>query len=322
MRLRGRRELLTLIAGTAVLGRFLGTARAATCVLRPEQTEGPFFVDDVLERSDIRADPGGGALRPGTPLSLTLNVARLAGSACTPFAGVLVDVWHCDAAGDYSGTGALADRRWLRGVQTTGADGVVRFTTIYPGWYPGRAVHVHVKLRVPSAGVEYTSQLYFDDALTDAVFAAPPYAARGPRSTRNADDGIFRSGGSSLTLSPQADGTGGYAAAFDLALATATCATTATCLAALTGTLPDAGTASSRKTRRTARRLGARLDGVARAIERAEAQASPRRWARATERLQRLLAQSRSADRHGALTVSLGAIEAAVAALRAALPVG
>jgi protocatechuate 3,4-dioxygenase beta subunit len=318
----GRRELLALLAGAVALGRWRPAAGATTCVLRPEQTEGPFFVDDVLARSDIRTDPGDGAARPGTPLSLTLSIARLAAAACTPYAGVLVDLWHCDAAGDYSGVGPLAGRAFLRGVQTTDRDGRVRFTTIYPGWYPGRAVHVHVKLRVPSAGVEYTSQLYFDDAVTDTVFAAAPYAARGTRSTRNADDGIFAGGGTSLTLAATPDGSGGYAAAFDFALQSATCATTATCLTALSSTLPAASDATSRPTKRTARRLESRLDGVARAIERAEAQGGQRRWTRVTARLERLLASSRSADRRGRLTVSLAAVEAAAAALRGVLPAG
>ncbi len=317
-----RRELLALLAGALALGRWRPAAAGTTCVLRPEQTEGPFFVDGVLARADIRTDPSDGSVRPGTPLSLTLSVSRLAGAGCTPYAGVLVDVWHCDAAGDYSGVGALAGRAFLRGVQTTDGDGRVRFTTIYPGWYPGRAVHVHVKVRVPSAGVEYTSQLYFDDAVTDAVFAAAPYAARGPRSTRNTGDGIFAGGGPSLTLAAAPDGAGGYAAAFDFALQSATCATTASCLAALSSVLPTPDGTTSRPTKRTARRLEARLEGVARAIDRAEARGGERRWSRVTAKLDRLLASSRAADRRGTLTVSLAAVEAAVAALRAVVPVG
>jgi protocatechuate 3,4-dioxygenase beta subunit len=110
-------------------------------------------------------------------------------------------------------------KKFLRGYQTTDRQGRAQFTTIYPGWYRGRTVHLHFKLRMQSGGKAYdfTSQLYFDDALTDKVLAAAPYAARGQRSTRNEQDGIFRRDGQNLMLAPTPSGDG-YAASFHIAL--------------------------------------------------------------------------------------------------------
>src|SRR5262249_55898388 len=107
------------------------------------------------------------------------------------------------------------------GYQVTDAGGVASFVTIYPGWYPGRTVHVHFKIRTDpgaSAGLEFTSQLFFDDALSDAVYAQQPYAAKGTRTTRNADDSIYRGGGDEMLLSVSDDGAGGYSTTFALAV--------------------------------------------------------------------------------------------------------
>ncbi|HOU42369.1 MAG TPA: intradiol ring-cleavage dioxygenase, partial [Promineifilum sp.] len=111
-------------------------------------------------------------------------------------------------------------QQFLRGYQLTDANGVAAFTTIYPGWYSGRTVHIHFKIRTEEGGAryEFTSQLFFDDALTDSVFTRDPYAARPDRDTRNAADGIYRGGGDRLLLSPAASGEG-YAAVFDIGLA-------------------------------------------------------------------------------------------------------
>jgi protocatechuate 3,4-dioxygenase beta subunit len=232
-RLLTRREVLGLIGvSSAVLLTRTGPVRAQTsgtlpsCVARPQQTEGPFFVDEGLDRSDIRSDPKSGELKPGVPLRLAFRVSRLTGTSCAPLARAQVDVWHCDAEGRYSDVGgfgfraATAGTRFLRGYQRTDATGAAQFLTICPGWYGGRAVHVHFKIRTAdAAGRQYafTSQLYFDDAFSERVFAVEPYARRGGRWLRNADDGIFREGGKELLLMPTSEGKG-YAATFDVAL--------------------------------------------------------------------------------------------------------
>jgi len=199
---------------------------STTCVVRPEQTEGPYYVDTGLDRSDIREE------REGVPLDLTFNVSRVDegdASACGPLAGAVVDVWHCDAAGEYSGVedNAAGDfdtrgETFLRGYQLTDENGTARFTTIYPGWYQGRAVHIHFTIRdspESQQGYEFTSQLYFDDALTDEVQSQGPYAEKGQRDLRNREDGIYQGGGDELLLDLTENGEG-YAATFDIALDT------------------------------------------------------------------------------------------------------
>lgn len=221
-----RSALRTLAAGAALLtlrGYARGAApqsEASKCASTPAQTEGPFFVDERLERSDIRSDPMDGTIRPGTPLTLALRIVASADGPCAPLANVIVDVWHCDALGRYSDAQGMGMRtkgsKFLRGYQVTDALGQVRFTTIYPGAYPGRAVHVHFKVRTqgdrPRA---FTSQLYFDDVLTDRVHAHPPYAGAISRRMRNADDALFRDGGRALVLDVVANGEG-FAAQYDV----------------------------------------------------------------------------------------------------------
>jgi protocatechuate 3,4-dioxygenase beta subunit len=230
-RLLTRREALALIgvSGAALVSGTL-PARAATaalpgCIVRPAQTEGPFFVDGELERSDIRFDAHSRDARPGTPLKLRFNVARMAGASCTPLAGAQVHVWHSDASGVYSDTGvrraAATSSQFLRGYQLTDTTGAAQFLTIFPGWYAGRTAHIHFKIRIPAASgstahaQEFTSQLYFDDALSDQVFAAAPYNTHGKRELRNADDFLYRSGGKRLMLELQPDGAG-YVGSFDI----------------------------------------------------------------------------------------------------------
>jgi protocatechuate 3,4-dioxygenase beta subunit len=200
--------------------------RLPKCIVRPSQTAGPYFVDTDLDRSDIRSDPTDGSMREGAPLALEFRVSRLDAQRCEPLAGALVDVWQCDAEGVYSGVKDInarfdtTDMRFLRGHQVTDGDGVARFTTIYPGWYRGRTVHIHFMIRThpgDDAGEEFASQLYFDDELTDRVFESQPYASQSGRRTRNPDDFIFRSGGSQLLLDVSEDG-GGYRAVFDIGL--------------------------------------------------------------------------------------------------------
>jgi protocatechuate 3,4-dioxygenase beta subunit len=204
--------------------RPMPTPGALDCVVTPAETEGPYFVDEKLNRSDIRVDPATGAISDGLPLRLDLNVMRREGASCAPLAGAVVDVWHCDAAGVYSDVNdpgfVTVGRKFLRGYQVTDAQGKVEFMTIYPGWYQGRTVHIHFKIRSDPAaqrGYEFTSQLYFDDAVTDRVHAQPPYAARGVRTLRNDGDGIYRQGGSQLMVQLTPDGAG-YLGTFDVEL--------------------------------------------------------------------------------------------------------
>src|SRR5215218_3200643 len=152
-------------SGSGETGTAAETA-SSTCVVRPEQTQGPYFVDEMLNRSDIRED------REGVPLDLTFNVSRVDEgdvSACGPLAGAVVDIWHADAAGQYSDVQDNAEgfdtrgETYLRGYQVTDENGTARFTTIYPGWYQGRAVHIHFKIRdspESEQGYKFTSQLY------------------------------------------------------------------------------------------------------------------------------------------------------------------
>jgi protocatechuate 3,4-dioxygenase beta subunit len=198
------------------------------CIVTPKQTEGPFFVDERLKRSDIRLDPSDGRIKSGVPLHLMLRVSAVGSRGCNPLSGAIVDVWQCDAIGVYSavnepGSHSTAAKNFLRGYQVTQADGSARFITIYPGWYPGRTVHIHFKISVGAKsgrGQELTSQLYFDDALTDRIHAQSPYAGKGQRTVRNQRDGLFRNGGGQLMLSPVQSGEG-YAATFDIGLQTA-----------------------------------------------------------------------------------------------------
>lgn len=199
------------------------TQPAPACIVVPALTQGPYFVDENLNRSDIRADTNSGTVRDGTPLALTFAVSQV-NNGCTPLAGATVDVWHCDAAGVYSdsrdpGFNTIG-QNFLRGAQTTDAQGRAAFVTIYPGWYQGRAVHIHFKIRTNpqgQTGTEFTSQLFFDDALSDQVFAGAPYAAKGSGRLLNSGDMIFRQSNGLLTLSPQRTGDG-FAADFSIGL--------------------------------------------------------------------------------------------------------
>jgi protocatechuate 3,4-dioxygenase beta subunit len=189
------------------------------CTVKPQQTEGPYFVDEKLNRSDIRSDSASGSVKAGVPLQLKLRVIQVSDQNCTPLSGAIVDIWHCDATGVYSD---VVDRRFntqgrnfLRGYQTTDSNGAVKFLTIYPGWYQGRTVHIHFKIR--HSNQEFTSQLYFDDVMTNQVQARSPYASKGQRTTRNNQDGIFQDGGNQLLLS-LTETNQGYAATFEVGL--------------------------------------------------------------------------------------------------------
>ncbi|WP_102128534.1 intradiol ring-cleavage dioxygenase [Deinococcus planocerae] len=234
--LLSRRAALRLLglggAGLAVGGGVLaqrsgtsaGTGSAASlpgCVVRPAMTEGPFFVQGEPRRSDLRRDTSSGQVSAGVPLTLTFVTSRVAVGACEPRANVLVDVWQCDALGVYSGVQGDGGN-FLRGSQVTDARGRATFTTVYPGWYPGRAVHIHFKLRPLNASGqatgEFTSQLFFPEEVTDRVHARTPYSRKGRRNVLNAGDGIYRNGGNQLLLNPTGSPEQGYRATFDVGL--------------------------------------------------------------------------------------------------------
>jgi protocatechuate 3,4-dioxygenase beta subunit len=183
-----------------------------SCVLTPELTEGPYYIAGEKVRRNITEG------RPGAALELHLGV--LDASTCRPLAGATVDIWHCDGGGVYSGfvaastggapggqNGPTDKRTFLRGIQPANTRGIATFQTIYPGWYRGRTVHIHVKVHL-GGNIVHTGQLFFSDALTDAVYKRSPYRTRPSRDTRNADDSIYKNGGSKSVLAVQKNGTG------------------------------------------------------------------------------------------------------------------
>jgi len=200
-----------------------GSVAMPACVVRPELTEGPYFVDERLNRSDIRSDPGTGVVEQGALLALTFQVSRVADGSCTPLEGAWLDIWHCNALGVYSDVSDpgfdSSGQQFLRGYLVTDANGVAAFTTIYPGWYSGRTVHIHFKVRTgveegETSFYDFTSQLFFDEALNDAVHAQEPYASKGYRDTLNSRDNIYDD--QLLLMVSQTEQ--GYAAAFDIGL--------------------------------------------------------------------------------------------------------
>ena len=172
-----------------------------TCVLTPEMTEGPYYLDGDKVRRDLREG------RPGTRLDLATTVVDV--STCKPINGALVDIWHCDAGGTYSGFAqeGTDGKTFMRGIQRTNKSGLATFVTVYPGWYSGRTVHIHVQVSL-GGNVLHTGQLFFPEALTDAVYKRAPYRSRPGRDTRNATDSIFRNGGSKSVLKIAKNGSG------------------------------------------------------------------------------------------------------------------
>ena len=181
----------------------MAEAQTPSCVLVPEVTEGPYFVDAKLRRSDIRSNSSGDGTRAGIPLTLRINIVEVgSGGSCSPVRGAVVDIWHCDAEGVYSGVEGSAGTDFLRGQQVTDDSGAVTFTTIFPGWYRGRAVHIHLKVRTYDGSeqtFEYTSQLFFSETTIAQASDSAPYSANGEPDTSNASDMIYaETGGTSL----------------------------------------------------------------------------------------------------------------------------
>jgi protocatechuate 3,4-dioxygenase beta subunit len=180
---------------------------AASCVLTAEETEGPYYFDVDSIRSDITEN------RAGTALRLAVRVQDA--DACMPIENAVVDLWHCDAEGIYSGFetaslggaaggGRTDDDTFMRGAQVTNADGTVQFRTIYPGWYRGRTVHIHAKVHVDGS-TALTTQFFFDENVTETVYRGDPYGEHTGRDTFNENDSIFDP---SLILTLSGDGDG------------------------------------------------------------------------------------------------------------------
>src|SRR3954453_17342535 len=196
------------IAGAAAAGASAGlfillkggpeSADAADCILAPEQTEGPYYINDHLIRLDIRGGKKG--------VALSLRVEGLNAKPCKPIKNATVELWHADAGGNYSGFSTPGT--YLRGGQRSNSAGNVGFKTIYPGWYQGRTTHIHVKVHV-GGKVVHTGQLYFPDSTTASIYRSrSPYRSRGQKDTPNSADMVFASGGrrSMLRLSKSGSG--------------------------------------------------------------------------------------------------------------------
>jgi len=176
-----------------------------TCTLKPssiklqgtpQQTEGPYFVDGMPNRSDIRSDPSDGSVQQGIPLHLVIHVYDVDNGSCVPLKGARVDIWHANPQGTYSAVRdqGTTGKKFLRGYQLTDNNGTVRFTTIYPGWYQGRAIHIHDKVRTFNGSektLEWTSQIYINNSINQQVSTQLPYSNRGPPNMTNQQDGIY-----------------------------------------------------------------------------------------------------------------------------------
>ncbi|MEO1286913.1 MAG: intradiol ring-cleavage dioxygenase, partial [Chloroflexota bacterium] len=218
-RVLSRRDMLKLLGGgsmallagmslPAIVKAQSGTATPMpSCVVKPELTEGPYFVANELNRFDLRSDPTTQMMRDGIPLYLVYNVTDVTGGQCEPLADAQVDVWQCDADGVYSGvvdnSFDTTEEFWLRGFQMSDETGKADFLTIIPGWYSGRAVHIHFKIRLASdteEAYEFTSQFFFDPEFIETIYAEEPYANKGLPDTPNSTDFIYRDSEGQLTL--------------------------------------------------------------------------------------------------------------------------
>ena len=227
-----RRKAVTLLAVTAGGGSFLAAelfrqarpaaaqARlitgAGVCTIMPETTAGPFYFDPTLERADITEGLA------GIPLRVRMQVVD---ASCAPIAGARVDIWHCDAEGAYSGYPRQPGGRdtrgetFMRGTQMADGDGVVEFSTIYPGWYPGRTPHIHFHA-FPEARSMLTGQMFFPDEVSRQIYAdVAPYNSRPVEgATFNERDGIARRAGQ-LAIAETTWMGGGFDAALVVAVA-------------------------------------------------------------------------------------------------------
>jgi protocatechuate 3,4-dioxygenase beta subunit len=195
--LPGRRDVILKIvgaAGIAGMGKGVALAASNTALLTPEMTEGPYWVDTQLDRSDIIYDPSNDTYQSGFPLLLVIKVYQVSiSTGITPLPNAYIDVWQANALGVYSDEASLGTlgQLYLRGYQVTDTDGKVHFTTIYPGWYHGRTPHIHCRVRLYSGSTityNYTTQFYFEQPITDLVYQTAPYNTHGTQDTYNSTD--------------------------------------------------------------------------------------------------------------------------------------
>jgi protocatechuate 3,4-dioxygenase beta subunit len=176
----------------------------AACAVTPTETAGPYPSLTDMFRSDIRDG------KTGTLLTLTVKVVNVT-AACAAVANANVEVWHCDSAGNYSEYGTQTAQTYLRGIQSTNSSGEVTFTTIYPGWYQGRATHIHLEVTINGVSRKVT-QIAFPESVNNTVYGNGVYAARGSNPTSNLSDGIFADSLSSELVTPSGDAANGYTA--------------------------------------------------------------------------------------------------------------
>ena len=194
----------------------LSSSANTTCVLTPsliesegtpQQIEGPYFVAGMPNRSDIRSDTSDGSVQEGVPLHLVVHVYQVDGKdqgginstdakVCTPLSGARVDIWHANAQGLYSGVrdNGTGNNTFLRGYQITDNNGTAAFDTVYPGWYEGRAIHIHIKVTAyegTKEKLDWTSQFYLNNSANEQVHTQPPYSNHGPVPVTNEQDILF-----------------------------------------------------------------------------------------------------------------------------------
>ena len=187
------------------------TGTNAACAVTPSETAGPYPSLVNLFRSDVRED------RQGTQLTLNIKVVNTS-AGCVPVPNANVEIWHCDAAGTYSEYGTARTANFLRGIQTTNSSGEVTFTTIYPGWYQGRATHIRLDVEINGVSRKVT-QIAFPESINNTVHTSGVYASKGTNPTSNAADGIFADSLAAELITPAGSVSGGYVATCQVALA-------------------------------------------------------------------------------------------------------
>lgn len=240
---RGFAETALAAVPSASARAALATSTGCT-TLTEELTQGPFWVDEKLNRSDVRTDSVTGAVQAGVPLTLTINLQD-AGAGCDPQVGAYVDIWHANAQGAYSDVSGSGNPDnvgvdWLRGYQVSDGNGSVTFTTVMPGYYVSRTIHIHFRVRLTLADdseVNFTSQLFFDESVNAAVLATSAYQKSQARDTVNSADQLYDA---ALLVPVTGSADAGYAGAFTVNLDFGDGATTTTTPSTPDDTVVDA----------------------------------------------------------------------------------